>query len=193
MAALAQDVPLVALHLTRPNVEIPDRKALGMASYMDAAKGAYLIRDYDPSRPADGCIFVRGTSSTASIVKLMQDGAFDGDGPNIKLVAAVSHELFMLQPEAYRESVASKADWFNSTFITNGARQMMWLWTAHQTSFKYAMGSDWDDRWRTGGSGDEVLLEAHLDPQHLLEGINRFVAERDERYSAAGAPETVGA
>ena len=193
MAALAQDVPIVALHTTRPNIEIPDRKALGMASYMDAAKGAYLIRDYDPSRPADGCIFVRGTSSTANVIKLLKAGAFDGDGPNVKLVAAISHELFMLQGQDYQESIASQADWFNSTFITNGARQMMWLWTAHQTSFKYAMGPDWDNRWRTGGSGDEVIAEAHLDEKSLLDGINRFVAERSERYAAAGAPETANA
>jgi transketolase len=193
MAAMAADVPIVALHTTRPNVEIPDREALGMASHMEAAKGAYVIRDYDPSRPADGCIFVRGTSSTASIVKLMQDGAFDGDGPNIKFVAAVSHELFMLQDKSYRDSIVSKEDWFNSTFITNGARQMMWLWTSHHTAFQYSMGSDWDNRWRTGGSGDEVLEEAHLDPKHLLEGIQRFVADRDQRYIAASAPEAVNA
>ncbi|MHC4379905.1 MAG: transketolase [Planctomycetota bacterium] len=188
LAALAQDVPIVALHLTRPNIEVPDREALGMASHMDAAKGAYLIRDYDPSRPADGCIFLRGTSSTASVVKLLKDGAFDGDGPNIKIVAAVSHELFMLQPESYRDSIASKEDWFNSTCITNGARQMMWLWTAHQTSYAYSMGSDWDNRWRTGGSGDEICEEAHLDPKNLLAGIQRFVDDREARFEAAGAP-----
>ena len=193
MAALAQDVAIVALHLTRPNVEIPDREALGMGSHMDAAKGAYLIRDYDPARAKDGCIFLRGTSSTASVIELLKDGAFDGDGPNIKIVAAVSHELFMLQDESYRESVASQEDWFNSTFITNGARQTMALWTAHQTAAAYAMSSDWDDRWRTGGAGDEVIAEAKLDPASLMAGIQRFVADRDQRYAAAGAPQTVEA
>lgn len=193
LAALATDASIVAIHLTRPNIEVPDREALGMASHMEAAKGAYLIRDYDPSRPSDGCIFLRGTSSSASVVKLLKDGAFDGDGPNIKIVAAVSHELFMLQSEAYRDSIASKEDWFNSTCITNGARQMMWLWTAHQTSFEYAMGSDWDNRWRTGGSGEEILEEAHLDPKSLLEGIKHFVADRDQRFAAAGAPVTAHA
>jgi len=188
MAAMAQDVPIVALHLTRPNIEVPDREALGMASHMDAAKGAYIIRDYDPSRPAEGCIFVRGTSSTASVIELLKSGAFDGDGPNVKLVAAISHELFMLQPESYRDSVCSKEDWFDSTFITNGARQMMWLWTAHKTSFDYAMGSDHDDRWRTGGSGPEIIAEAKIDPASLLEGIGRFAKERDQRFEAASAP-----
>ena len=31
-AAFATDVPIVALHLTRPPIEIPDREALGMPS-----------------------------------------------------------------------------------------------------------------------------------------------------------------
>ena len=109
--------------------------------------------------------------------------AFDGNGPNVKLVAAVSHELFMQQDAAYQESIASDADWFNSTFITNGARQMMWLWTAHTTSFKYAMGSDWDDRWRTGGSGEEVIAEAKIDAESLLAGINKFITDREKRFA----------
>jgi len=189
LAALATDAPIVALHLTRPNIKVPERDKLGMASHMEAAKGAYVIRDYDPSRPKQGCIFVRGTSSTAALIELLEAGAFDGDGPNVKLVAAVSHELFMLQPQSWRDALITKEDWFDSTFITNGARQAMWLWTAHQTSYAYAMGSDWDDRWRTGGSGDEIREEAHLDPAHLLEGIQRFVDEREARWEAASAPQ----
>jgi transketolase len=48
------------------------------------------------------------------------------------------------------------------------------------------MSSDWDDRWRTGGSVEEVKLEAHLDPEHLLEGIQRFARDRDERLRLLG-------
>ncbi len=189
LAALATDAPIIALHLTRPNIKVPERDKLGMASHMDAAKGAYIIRDYDPSRPKQGCIFVRGTSSTASVIELLEAGAFDGDGPNVKLVAAISHELLMLQDQSYRDSVYTKEDWFDSTCITNGARQAMWLWTAHTTSFEYSMGSDWDNRWRTGGSGDEIREEAHLDPVHLLEGITGFANDRNARWEAAGAPQ----
>jgi len=36
--ALSKDVPIVALHLTRPPITIPDRKALGIAHYFEAAK-----------------------------------------------------------------------------------------------------------------------------------------------------------
>ncbi|RMH02596.1 MAG: transketolase [Planctomycetota bacterium] len=191
LAALGQEVPIVALHLTRPPVEIPDREALGMDPAAWAARGAYLIRDYDPDRPRQGCIFVRGTSSTASVVELLRAGAFDGDGPNVKLVSAVSHELFLLQPEDYRRRIADEADWFDSTVITNGARRLMGDWIAHRTALDYALGSDWDDRWRTGGSGEEVTAEARLDPDSVLAGIRRFVDEREERLRRARGPESL--
>jgi len=193
MAALGTDAPIIAMHLTRPGVEIPDREGLGMASYMDAAKGAYIMRDYDPSRPAEGCIFLRGTSSTNSVHMLLKDGALDGDGPNIKIVAAISMELFDLQSEEYRRSVISEADWIDSTFITNGARQMMRQWTAHSVSFDYGMGADWDDRWRSGGSGEEVIAEAHLDSASLLAGITKFAQEREQRLAKVRGPESLHA
>lgn len=180
-AAMGTDAHIIALHLTRPPVEIPDRQALGMASHMDAAKGAYLIRDYDTTRPQQGAIFVRGTSCTASVIQLLKDGFFDGDGPNVKLIAAISHELFAQQPESYRQSVFSHQDFLDSTFITNGARQLMGPWTAHQTALQYAMCSDHDDRWRTGGSVDEIVREARLDPEHIASGIEKFVSDRKQR------------
>jgi transketolase len=44
-AALKTDVPIIALHLTRPPIEIPDRELLGMPSHYEAARGAYIVRE----------------------------------------------------------------------------------------------------------------------------------------------------
>jgi transketolase len=46
---------------------------------------------------------------------------------------------------------------------------------------EYSLSSDWDDRWRTGGSVDEVIEEAHLDEAHILAALERFATERTER------------
>ena len=51
-------------------------------------------------------------------------------------------------------------------------------------SAEYALSADWDDRWRTGGTVDEVLEEAHLSPDWLLKGIERFVVDRPKRLEA---------
>ncbi len=47
---------------------------------------------------------------------------------------------------------------------------------------EYSLSSDWDDRWRTGGTVDEVMDEAHLGPDHILEAIERYAADRAERH-----------
>jgi len=183
-AALAAEAPIIALHLTRPGVEIPDRKQLGMASHFEAARGAYLIRDYKAALPKMGTIFVQGTATTSNVVKLLPE--LDKRGLNVKLVAAVSPQLFALQPEAYREELVSESDWLDSTFITNASAVGMQDWTGSRLSLEYAMTADWDDNWRSGGSLDEVIEEAHLSERWLLEGIERFVNDREARLKRLG-------
>ena len=178
-AALKTTSPIVALHLTRPNVDIPDRAALGMPSHFAAAKGAYVMRDYKPGQKPAGTVIVQGTVTTANVVKILPE--LDRAGLNVKIVAAISPELFALQPESYRAKVLSKADWVDSMCVTNRARRLMSDWMVTNVSEEYTLSSDFDDRWRTGGSVDEVYEEAHLSPQWILKGIERFVADRDER------------
>jgi hypothetical protein len=43
------------------------------------------------------------------------------------------------------------------------------------------VASDWDRRWRTGGTVAEVLEEAHLSPAWILRAITRFAQERPAR------------
>ena len=132
-------------------------------------------------------MIVQGTSSTESIYTLLP--LFEsGEAPNVKIVQAVSWELFKLQDRDVRNAVLPRPDWLDSTVITNGARRLMHDWLPHKIAEHYAMSSDWDNRWRTGGSVEEVKVEAHLDPEHLLEGIRRFAADRDERLRLLGHP-----
>jgi transketolase len=183
-AALKGPWPIVACHLTRPPIEIPDRDKLGMASHFEAAKGAYVIRDYWNDQPRGGCIFVQGTMSTVNTLKLLPE--LDARGLNVKLVAVPSPQLFAVQPAEYRDTIITAADKWDSTYITNRSRRLMYDWTFNPLAAEYAMTSDFDDRWRTGGTVDDVLEEAHLDPEHLLEGIERFVKDRSIRMERLG-------
>jgi transketolase len=40
---------------------------------------------------------------------------------------------------------------------------------------------DWDNNWRTGGSLDEIIDEAHLSPRWVLSAIEKFALERKIR------------
>jgi transketolase len=178
-AALRTNAPIISLHLTRPPIGIPDRKALGIPSHFEAAKGAYVMRPYREGQPRMGTVVVQGTSTTNNVVKILN--RLDEERINVKIVAAVSPQLFARQPASYRNAVYSDVDRMDAMAVTNRARRLMIDWIDLSVSGAYTLSSDWDDRWRTGGTVDEVLEEAHLSPEHILEGIGRFAAERKER------------
>ena len=178
-AAFSTDVPIVALHLTRPPIQVPDREKLGIASHLDASKGAYLIRDYD-ERPKEGVVIVRGTSSTNTVVSILDQIS---SKHNVKIVSAVSWELFQMQSEEYRESIISEVEWSDSMIVTNTGLRIMHNWISNRLVSEYSVSPDWDNNWRTGGSVDEIIDEAHLSPRWVLEAIDKFTSERDDRLS----------
>ncbi|MBL8858159.1 MAG: transketolase [Planctomycetes bacterium] len=186
-AALATDIPIIALHLTRPNVAVPDRAKIGCAPHTDAARGCYVIRDYDSRKPKQGTILVQGTSTTDSVFQLLPRFA-DASAPNVKLLAATSWELFQRQSREYQDTLLGRGDWLDSTVITNGARRLMHDWLSSKVAEAYAMSPDWDNRWRTGGTVDELKKEAHIDPDSLWEGIQRFANDREKRLQRLGHP-----
>ena len=178
-AAMQTDVPIVALHLTRPPVEIPDRKKLGMASHLDASKGAYIIKDYDKDLDKKGVVIVRGTSSTNSVVQILDQ--LKEESINVKIVSAVSWQLFKNQSKQYREAILNDQEWADSMIITNSALRLMHNWTANKVVESYSMSPDYDNRWRTGGSVDEIIAESKLDGKSVIDGIRKFADERSNR------------
>jgi transketolase len=178
-AALATSAPIVALHLTRPAIEVPDRSALGMPSHFAAGRGAYVLRPYREDQPRAGTVYVRGTLPTRNLVQVLPD--LDRRGLNVQVVAAISPQLFRMQSEEYRAGVVGPADRVDAMVITNGAFQLMRHWAEGPTVREYSLSADWDDRWRTGGTVDEVIAEAHLSASDILGAIGRFVEERPQR------------
>ena len=189
-AALRADAPIVVLHLTRPPIVVPDREHLGIPSHFEAARGAYVVRDYTPGLPKDGALIVQGTSAMANLLKVLPE--IEARGLNVKIVYAASAELFARQPDAYRHQVLSPGDRANATFITTQGRATMHEWANNELALEYALSADWDDRWRTGGTVEETLEEAHLSPAWLLAGIERFVTDRSARLERLAAALAAG-
>ena len=163
-------------------MDIPDRVKLGMASHLEAARGAYLIRDFAPGAPRGGTVFVQGTMTTANLVKVLPK--LEAAKLNVKIVAVISPQLFALQDAAYRERIASTADRWDAMVITNRSLKTMRDWIANPVVAAYSLASDHDNRWRTGGTVEEVVDEAHLGEGHILEAIERFVRERASRLAS---------
>ncbi len=57
----------------------------------------------------------------------------------------------------------------------------MQAWIYNEISREFALTSDWDNRWRSGGNGEEICEEAHISPGQLLVGIQKFAAARPQR------------
>jgi transketolase len=180
-ASMQTNIPIIAIHLTRPPIEIPDRKALGIASHLDASKGAYIIKDYDPKKGKDGLVIIRGTSSINSLMKILPD--LKVKGPNVKIIAAISWDLFMLQSTKYKQKIVSDNEWMDSMIITNGAKNLMKNWISNKIVEEYSLSPDFDNSWRTGGSVEEIISESKLDSKSILDGINRFAINRDDRLN----------
>ncbi len=139
------------------------------------------MRPFRAGLPQMGTVFVQGTTSTSNLVKVLPE--LDRAGLNVKVVAAVSPQLFRLQGAAYRAATIDEADRWDSMAITNRAFRLMRDWVDGPLAAEYSLASDWDDRWRTGGSVDEVIDEAHLSARHILDGIERFAHEREQRLA----------
>ena len=79
------------------------------------------------------------------------------------------------------------ADRIDAMVVTNGAFNLMHDWAEGPIVRDFSLSADWDDRWRTGGTLEEVIDEAHLAPEHVLAAIKRFVTERSRRLEAMHA------
>jgi len=97
---------------------------------------------------------------------------------NLKIIIATSRELFDLQDEEYKNRVLPLNEYLDSMVITNESRIATNCWISGPLSEKYTLSSDWDNRWRTGGTLDEIIEEAHLDPDNILKGIKRYVERK---------------
>jgi transketolase len=175
-AALKTDVPIIALHLTRPAIEIPDREAIKIPGHFEASKGAYVIREYEANAPRDGTLIVQGTSAMLNILKVIK--ASQISNMNLKIIYATSSELFSMQSKEFQEGILCPGDRMNSTVITTQARWLMHDWLFSKVAEEYAISADWDNRWRTGGTLEDVMEEAHLSEEWLIKGITKFVNEK---------------
>jgi transketolase len=67
--------------------------------------------------------------------------------------------------------------------VSTGTRRMWPIRDVGPLTDAYSMTSDWDNQWLSGGLEPEVIAEAHLDPDSIFRGIERFARERRERLA----------
>ena len=181
IAAREPKVGIITLEVARPDFPVADRSKFADTDLRAAAKGLYVIRDFAPGKPRHGYVVTQGSSSTVNLVSTLPK--LEEAGINVKVVAAISEELFDRQPEAYRKSVLPPEAYYDLMVVSTGTRRVWPLRDVGPLTDEYSLTSDWDNQWLTGGLEADVIAEAHLDPKSIFNGIQRFATERDQRIS----------
>ncbi len=102
IAAREKKVGIITLEVARPDFPVADRSTFADTDLLAAAKGFYVIRDF-ATGPRHGYVVTQGSSSTVNLVSVLPK--LEAAGVNVKVIAAISEELFDRQPESYRNSV----------------------------------------------------------------------------------------
>ncbi|MGB6869843.1 MAG: hypothetical protein WBD93_09575, partial [Acidobacteriaceae bacterium] len=179
IAARDPHVGIITLEVARPDFAVADRSQFADQDLRAAAKGLYVIRDFAPNQPRHGYVIAQGSSSTVNLVKVL--AKLEAAGVNVKVIAAISEELFDRQPQAYRDSVLPPEARFDLMVVSTGTRRMWPLRNLGPLVDEYSLTSDFDNGWRSGGLEAEVIREAHLDADSIFAGVERFANERERR------------
>lgn len=181
VAARDPRVGVIIIEVARPDFPVADRSTFADSDLKAASKGLYVIRDFDPDTPKHGYVVVQGSNSTVNLVQIIPQ--LEAAGINVKIIAAVSEELFDLQPDAYRRSVLPPEARYDLMVVSTGTQRVFPIRNLGPLTETYSLTADWDNQWLTGGTEPDVIAEAHLDSESILAGITRFANEREQRLS----------
>ncbi len=181
IAARDPKVGLITIEVARPDFAVADRGKFADTDLRAAAKGLYVIRDFAPGKPRHGYVIAQGSSSTANLVRQLPQ--LEEAGINVKVIAAISEELFDRQPEAYRHSVLPPEAYYDLMVVSTGTRRVWPVRDVGPLTDAYSLTSDWDNQWLTSGLEADVIAEAHLDQKSIFAGIQRFAQDREQRLS----------
>ena len=179
IAAREKKVGIIVLEVARPDFPVADRSTFADTDLKAAAKGLYVIRDFAPAQPRHGYVVAQGANSTFNLVGLLPK--LEAAGVNVKVIAAISEELFDRQPEAYRHAVLPPEAAEDLMFVTTGTRRMWPIRNVGPLTDEYSLTSDQENVWLTGGSEADVIAEARLDPASILAAVRRFADDRPRR------------
>ncbi|CAI8009775.1 hypothetical protein GBAR_LOCUS6536 [Geodia barretti] len=161
VAARDPRVGVIIIEVARPDFPVADRNTFADSDLKAAAKGLYVIRDFNPDQPKHGYVVVQGSNSTVNLVQIIP--RLEEQGINVKIIAAVSEELFDLQPDTYRQSVLPPEARYDLMVVSTGTQRVWPIKNLGPLTDAYSLTADWDNQWLTGGTEPDVITEAHLD------------------------------
>ena len=181
LAVSQPEIGVIVLEVARPDFAVADRSSFADSDPLAAAKGLYVIKDFDPDTPKHGYVLTQGASSTNNLLKVLP--SLKASNVNVKVIACISEELFQTQPQSYRDAVLPSGAKQDLMIISTGTQRILPITGLGHLTEEYSLFSDWDNQWLSGGTEEDVIAEAHLDEASIVAAVTKFAEERERRLN----------
>ena len=179
LAVSQPEIGVIVLEVARPDFAVADRSSFADSDPLAAAKGLYVIKDFDPDTPKHGYVLTQGASSTNNLLKVLP--SLEASNINVKVIACISEDLFQTQQQSYRDAVLPPGAKQDLMIISTGTQRILPITGLGHLTEEYSLFSDWDNQWLSGGTEEDVIAEAHLDEASIAAAITTFAEEREQR------------
>jgi transketolase len=174
-AALAKRPSVIAPFVTRPNEQVLDREALGLAPASDAAQGVYRLRKANGS--GDGSLILQESGVAYAFVTetlpLLERAGIDLD---VWYVA--STELFDSLPREERDWILPERVGMEAMGITGFTLPTMYRWIRSDAGRSATLHPYLHGHYPGSGPGRAVIHQAGLDGEAQFDAILRFLGAR---------------
>ena len=158
--------------VSRPNIKITDRQALGADEPLAAVKGVYRLSRAEGE--ADGVIVVQG-SGVGEIFCSEVLPELKKQGFKINAYYVASRELFTMLSEQEQEEIFPLKDRQKAMAITDFTLPTMYCWLNSAKGADYSLYPFKQNKYLTSGKAKDVFKEAHLDGASQIAGIKEYI------------------
>lgn len=181
-AALARRPAVIAPFVTRPDENVIDRAALGLAPPSAARSGVYALRK--AAGTGDGVIVLQGSAVAYAFVETALPLLLDA-GIDLDVYYVVSAELFDLLPLEDQQRIFPDKAARAAMGITDFTLPTMYRWVRSAYGLQRTMHPFQKGRYLGSGPGPVVMKEAGLDGESQFEAIKAYVRHRRAKYRVA--------
>ena len=173
-AALQARPCVIVPFVTRPNEKVLDRAKLGLAPATAAAKGAYLLRAADKSKPASGTIVLQESGvSYTFIEEVLPKLLADGLNPNVYYVA--SAELIDMLPQAEQEAIFPTKLRAEAIGITGFTLPTLYKFVTGEKGRAASLHPFMKGHYMGSGQAHKVMEEAGLNAEEQYKAVKKFL------------------
>jgi transketolase len=173
-AAFAKRPSVIAPFVTRPNENIIDREALGLAPAAAAATGMYLLRSANGD--GDGTVVLQGSGVTYAFVEEALP-RLEQDGIDLNVYYVASAELFDALPKDQQQEIFPESRAREAIGITGFTLATMYRWVSSERGRAHTLHPFRTGHFLGSGQAEKVLAEAGLDGESQFRTVRDWVKQ----------------